>query len=373
MKVNQSQQIPGRLTLFVSNFVGTVPKGGREMLSKMNLEALSMICPDCLKVCELARSRDKVTSLTLILRAFRGHMDGLTEQNVSEVLKIIQFDGVRQVFVDGSNLGGLVAILKRSFPAVEVITFFHNVEARFFWGSFKSVRTLRSLGVLMANYLAERKAAMLSDKLICLSTRDSIVLRAIYGRGATHISPLALEDKLPARPIVNQFREVEPYALFVGGNFYANRIGIEWFAKKVAPWSVLKVCVVGFGMDEIRAKIQVPGKLEVIGPVDNLYAWYQDAQFVIAPIFDGSGMKTKVAEALMFGKKIVGTPEAFAGYEDIVDIAGWSCKNAEEFLAGMQVAQRTINLAFDPFLRDLYERKYSFPAATARLAQVLSA
>ena len=46
------------------------------------------------------------------------------------------------------------------------------------------------------------------------------------------------------------------------------------------------------------------------------------AALVIAPIFDGSGMKTKVAEALMHGKHVVGTPEAFSGYAaDIVAAA----------------------------------------------------
>ena len=35
-----------------------------------------------------------------------------------------------------------------------------------------------------------------------------------------------------------------------------------------------------------------------------------------SPIFYGSGMKTKVAEALMHGKRIIGTNNAFAGYDN---------------------------------------------------------
>ena len=41
----------------------------------------------------------------------------------------------------------------------------------------------------------------------------------------------------------------------------------------------------------------------VVGEVESLAQWYHDAYFVVAPIFDGSGMKTKVAEALMYGKE----------------------------------------------------------------------
>jgi hypothetical protein len=31
--------------------------------------------------------------------------------------------------------------------------------------------------------------------------------------------------------------------------------------------------------------------------------WYEHANLIISPIFSGSGMKSKVGEAMMFGKK----------------------------------------------------------------------
>lgn len=40
-----------------------------------------------------------------------------------------------------------------------------------------------------------------------------------------------------------------------------------------------------------------------------------NADFLIAPIFEGSGMKLKTAEALMYGKTVFGTTEAFEGYD----------------------------------------------------------
>lgn len=36
---------------------------------------------------------------------------------------------------------------------------------------------------------------------------------------------------------------------------------------------------------------------------------------MVMPIFSGSGMKVKTAEALMYGKFLIGTKEAFEGYE----------------------------------------------------------
>ena len=109
----------------------------------------------------------------------------------------------------------------------------------------------------------------------------------------------------------------------------------------------------------------------VVGTVDDLSEWYLNACFVIAPIFDGSGMKTKVAEALMYGKRIIGTPEAFSGYEGIADRVGWICTTAADFVNAIEQANSSIAGSFDPALRVLYEEHYSFAAKKRRLSQIL--
>jgi glycosyltransferase involved in cell wall biosynthesis len=138
----------------------------------------------------------------------------------------------------------------------------------------------------------------------------------------------------------------------------------------VVPWIDIPVVIVGKGFETMRVELERPGKVTVIGEVDSLSDWYRRCQFVIAPIFDGSGMKTKVAEALMYGKKIIGTPEAFVGYEKIVDRAGYVCETSKEFIYAMEVATRTINLGFDYEVRSLYEELYSFNAAYKRMKYI---
>jgi glycosyltransferase involved in cell wall biosynthesis len=357
--------------LMLTKQLKSLPMGGREMLCKLNNDSLKAILGNQLILFEL--SNPGQLNLLKILDAIRGNIDGLCPKTIEQVFLLIKQKQVRQVFVDGSNLGGFIAQLKQTMPSVEVITFFHNVEARFFWGALKTTKSARAMAVFIVNYLAERKATRFSDKRICLSVRDSELLRTLYGKGATHIAPIALEDKLTDKPLEHQLDTEEPFALFVGGNFYANREGISWFVKNVALRIDIKVCVVGNGMEVMRDELTIDGRVEVIGTVNNLAEWYGRAQFVIAPIFDGSGMKTKVAEALMYGKKVVGTPEAFSGYEDIVEKAGWVCTNADEFVLAIQTAERTINISFDHILRELYKSKYSLPAATARLTKVLLA
>ena len=348
-----------------------VPTGGRELLCKLNYDVLLSLYGDQLVLCEL--HDDGLRGLKGALNAFRGHIDGLNALSIEAALKKIREANIPQVFVDGSNLGGFVAVLKRRMPAVEVITFFHNVEARFFWGSWRLHKTLHALGVLVANALAERKAVKFSDRIVCLSGRDSALLKRLYGRGASHIAPMVLEDKCPAAFAELANQAPERFALFVGGTFYANRAGIEWFVREVVPQIDLPIYIVGRGFEALRSELAIPGKVTVVGAVDCLGDWYHRAQFIIAPIFDGSGMKTKVAEALMYGKKIVGTPEAFSGYEDIAEHAGWVCQDVNGFVRAINEACTSITHTFDPDLRTLYEKKYSFNSATMRLCAILAA
>jgi glycosyltransferase involved in cell wall biosynthesis len=344
------------------------PRGGREMLSKLNYDVLNLILPDCFILYEVPPS--KLRGFYKTIMAFFGYIDGLTPQVNLTVFDLIIRENIQLVFVDGSNLGGFVSALKDRMPRVEIILFCHNVETSFFWGAWKRDKSFHAFGVFIVNYLAERKAIMYSDKIIALSSRDSQLLKRIHSRSATHISPIGIEDKLQSNHTLIYSDFEVPFALFVGGNFYANRQGILWFLKNVVPLIDIKIVVIGNCMEAIRDQIDIPGCVEVVGSVDCLADWYRHAHFVIAPIFDGSGMKTKVAEALMYGKKIVGTPEAFSGYEDVSQSIGWICNNAEEFAVAIANARTTITTFFDPEMRKLYEKLYSPEAVQNRLSQV---
>ena len=341
------------------------------MLCKLNHDVLKDIYGDRLTVLEL--KKQPINSFKLIANAFQGHIDGVNTETISIASNFIVGMNIKKVFVDGSNLGGILRVIKQNFPQVEVTTFFHNVESRFFFGSLKKACTLHALAVLMVNYLTERNSVLCSDKLICLSARDSNLLNKLYGRAATHISPIALQDKLPHFEATKLGESSEIFALFVGGDFYANRAGISWFVKNVAPRINIKTCIIGKGFEDLKDVLEVSGRVKVIGAVDSLADWYRNAHFVIAPIFDGSGMKTKVAEALMFGKRIIGTPEAFSGYENNTKMLGTVCATAAEFVEAINSATSEVLQVFDPKLRELYEVNYSFTAARSRLATILAA
>jgi glycosyltransferase involved in cell wall biosynthesis len=342
------------------------PPGGRELLSRLNARALRAVFGDGLTVHRLRKSDAR------LIDALRGRLYGLDGREIARIVARIGEISAGQVFVDGSNLGHIVAPIKRAHPHVRVVTFFHNVEARFFLGAARMKRTALSLGLLAANYVAERRAVRHSDAIICLSARDGEQLRRLYGRGADYISPLALDDAaLPSRATIAP--DGERYLLFVGGAFYANLHGIGWFAREVAPRSPLPVVIVGCGMEILKREFGGSPGIRIIGQTDDLATWYAGAHCVVAPVFEGSGMKTKIAEALMFGKRVIGTKEAFSGYDRDVVSAGWQAETAPEFLAAIKDMVEAGLPDFDPLSRATYESSHSFAAATRRMANIMLA
>ncbi len=354
--------------LLITNELHEHPKGGRELLCKLNYESLKAIYGDNLHLFEL----DKVygRGFPAFFSALAGHIDGISSKSIARVLECIAEEGINQLFIDGSNLGELAMQARKTFPALDITVFFHNVEAVFFWDSFKQVKTARALAICAVNYLAERKAVRASNRRICLSGRDSDGLKRLYGRTGTDISPMAVMDMLPSQPKSTMVDA--KYALFVGGIFYANVSGIRWYAKHVAPFAQIRTLVVGHGFLKYKSELEQYGGIEVIGGVENVSPFYINAQFVVAPIFGGSGMKTKVAEALMFGKRIIGTSEAFSGYESVAKRAGLVCKTAEGFLDAINAICAHDCPDFDQRLRTLYLNEYSYPAAQERLQSIMA-
>jgi polysaccharide biosynthesis protein PslH len=363
--------MPAAGILLITKRISEQPSGGREMLCKLNRDCLSELFGDRLTVLEL--DSQPVVGAGGVFDALRGHFDGVNHGAINAAVQLINRAKIASVFIDGSNLGEVAAALRRQAPSVTITTFFHNVEARFFFGSLKISPSLRALAVLIVNYLAEKKAVRYSDRIITLSCRDSNLLRAIYGRSGDFVAPMSLEDKLPQAGgrinVADTCKEL--YILFVGGAFYANLAGATWFIKHVVPHIRIRTILVGKGLEVLRLDGEPNPKVKVVGPVQNVAEYYLHAHVVIAPIFDGSGMKTKVAEALMFGKKVVGTQEAFSGYEDVAEKVGWVCATADDFIEAINRLEHTALPGFDGEIREVFERQYSYEAAKTRLARAL--
>lgn len=359
-----------RSILRIGNALQPHPRGGREMLSRLHVDAMRELFSDRFAEFELHKPAQVKSIAGAIVR---GHVDGLSPVVLEQLVGELHDKRIVEAWIDGSNLGAAAAMIRRRCAGVRITTFFHNCETRFFLDALRRGPAPRALGVLAANARAERLAVRNSDRVVCLNERDSRQLSLLHGRGADAILPMALRDECGGPGGSGGEGGEGGHALFVGGDFYANVRGMNWFTRHVAPHSALPVVVVGKGMERHRQRLEANGNVRVVGEVEDVAPWYLGAKFVLAPIFDGSGMKTKVAEALMFGKRVVGTPEAFVGYEQHAGEIGVVCRTAADFLDAMRAEDGRASPSVDSALRGIYEAHYSRDAAKAHLAAILRA
>jgi len=345
--------------------------GGRELLSSLHAELLKSICGQHFTIFIIPQTQD--SPFAKLLRGLRGLVNGLSNNVLLDVVSQVESNAINTVFLDGSNLGFLAMYLKRNLPHIEVITFYHNIETRFFWGLLRRSLNVKSLLVFITNYIAERLATRYSDRIICLNTRDSELLYRYFQRRASYICPLALRRPDTPNNVSQSVLPERPYALFVGGAFYANLQGIEWYSKYISPHLDIPLYVIGHGVKESLNHCSLSSNIIILGSVEYLEPWYINSAFVIAPIFDGSGMKTKVAEALMYGKKIVGTPEAFIGYELALPSAGWCCSTPEQFLNACITAAHEVSHPSNTNLVSIYYQHYSPDAVYRQFCRILRA
>ena len=232
---------------------------------------------------------------------FESNIDGINQTTKKKLIKIIEEKKIKYIFIEGSNLGGLCKYLKLYNSKIKIVVFFHNVESKFFFDNFKIKKTIHSLGVLIANYIAEKKSCDYSDKSITLTKDDKNLVYRIYGKKVNYITPLFKED-LRQNQNTEIIKNKKNFILFVGSAFYANIKGIEWFVDKVLPNINYDLAVIGNNFEKFHNLLNNK-KIIFLGKVNNIDKWYKNASFVISPIFLGSGMKSKIVEAMMYGKK----------------------------------------------------------------------
>jgi hypothetical protein len=86
------------------------------------------------------------------------------------------------------------------------------------------------------------------------------------------------------------------------------------------------------------------------------YLW---ADFMVLPIFSGSGMKVKTCESMMYGRNILGTDETFEGYREHVSGNVRLCNTALDYIDAITYYAAHPVPRFNAQARDAFLRHYS--------------
>lgn len=286
-----------------------------------------------------------------------------------EIMKIIYSKNIELVFLDNSMYGNTIKKIKKKFGQIKVISFFHDIKKDLFKQHLKSYG-IKFLPKYLTGIYNEKLTVRYSDKTIVLSKREQALFEKLYKSSPNEIIPIYSKDKYKYEQNLQPNCNTKVRALFVGGYYYPNVNGIKWFIKNVLDSVDVTLDIVGYNMEKLKDEIQ-NSKVNIIGSVDDVSEYYENCSFIIAPIFEGGGMKTKVAEALMYGKPILGTSEAFEGYDFEKNEFTCVCNENEEFINAINsIDYKSIHLSKNQ-IRQIYLENYSEGAIRKKLKQCL--
>ena len=129
--------------------------------------------------------------------------------------------------------------------------------------------------------------------------------------------------------------------VFVGALDYKPNVdGVRWFAAEVWPrlserlpgieWKIV-------GRRPTRAVLELgrlPG-VTVVGQVPDVRPSMADSAIVIAPLMIARGLQNKVLEAMAFGKPVVGSPAALAGFGHAGELPAVAAVTPEEWVGAI--------------------------------------
>lgn len=299
----------------------------------------------------------KKSNILSLCSLMEGYYPPISYKDKKQILNIIKNKNIEIVFFDGSIYGGVVAQVK--MKNCFTISFCHNCEWDYNSVRFGKKKSLKKWIYGKSIYKNEKIALKNSDRIITFLNRDSERITELYGVNSTVQIPLTIEDKASGVfPFKNKEKRI---CLLFGPAQSANIDGFSWFAKEVSPHLKCKTVIAGKGFDKYKRDLENQN-VQVIGYVKDLVEIYENTSIVAIPLFSGGGMKVKTVEALMFGKYIVGTTEAFEGYNLDFEKVGGICNDAPHFI-------KTINSILEKkefnnyYSRNMYLEKYSIEAS----------
>lgn len=256
-------------------------------------------------------------------------------------------------------------------PHKKLIVRVHNVEADYSYNNLLHKKNL--VNILEAKFAGKRERQIVNAAklLIALTEKDKERLCSLYQISEEKITivPVCLESP---SPITGSDEEKKELCMILNGSlwFGPNYEGIKWFLDHVYSKLNFPKHLIIAGSRPNQELIDYTRTIDSITLVDtppDMTSYLKMADLSVAPVFDGAGMKVKVAEALSFGLPVAGTSHAFEGYDIEDGVNSFRADTAKEFIdkitkySSLDSDQR---LEIKKNSYELYRRKYSQECST---------
>ncbi len=370
--------------LFISEYI-LDPKQGAYENTKSNYKAIcNIVGKENVTVVALNSERNIVHSSFITYQSYSsliGRISNILQGNVSvinnkiikEILTLIDNGNFDTVYFDNSYYGRLARKIKKRYISIKLVVFFHDIMFEFAVQHMK-LGLFKRFPEFITMIYNEWLSTKYCDKKIVLNDRENNNLYKYYHIKADILLPVCYEDQVDDFYFKETQKDTGEFRLlFVGGYQWANNRGIEWFITNVFPNldSNIYLYIAGRNMvrlDKEKHFSDNPYIIVVSNPdMEELKRLYASANVVIAPIFNGAGMKTKTAEALMYGKAYLASSEALCGYENLQRCL---CNTKEDFISRINSYYYNNVDKFIDTNRQIYLKLYSVEAKENRLKDI---
>jgi glycosyltransferase involved in cell wall biosynthesis len=208
-------------------------------------------------------------------------------------------------------------------------------------------------------FLTEKIILNSANLILTFSHKDKDLIKNNYHLNSEVVSFFI--DKKIKEINYNEILISRKFCFYGAWNRPENREGLIWFINEVLPYvdNEIKFEIIGPGIDaSLLNRIKVNDQIQYLGFLDNPYLKIAESQALIAPIFNGAGVKVKVIESLATGTPIIGTEIAFEGINDLGLNSMISCSKAEDFINNINNFQKE-NFSDKVEIKLLFERSYA--------------
>ncbi|MCR5231207.1 MAG: glycosyltransferase family 4 protein [Acholeplasmatales bacterium] len=218
------------------------------------------------------------------------------------------------VFIDYINVGYYFDYIKKSFSGKYGRIFFkdHNIEYQLVEQEMNKNKGIKK-SILKYEYKQtykyEKRLVLLANICYTVSDQNTNILKK-YNENTYTMNPVYKENNMHNLTDNNNI-------LYIGNlSWNQNLIGLNWFVEKVFPSikaeiSDAKLVVAGSGgKADLFCNVC---DVDYLGFVDDLQPLYKNSKVFIVPLFDGSGIRIKILDALNNHIAIVSTPKGCEG------------------------------------------------------------
>ncbi|MBY5947415.1 glycosyltransferase [Photobacterium rosenbergii] len=233
------------------------------------------------------------------------------------IISIIKRSIPDVIYIHGTKHGFLLKCISL-FTKKKIILVTDNVESALFKRLYLEEKSFRRKIKLIFELLCIRISESLSINnatvISFITSHDLNVTKEKYKfKQKSMVWPVTIYDDTGK---TNYDRS--SYALFTGSFKFQPNIDAVNELHSLVKSHHCRVIVAGLSASKLDDNLKDHIEVVCTPSEDEMRSLFENALFFISLVRFGSGMKTKVAEALKFGLPVIGTQHSFIGYEDIL-------------------------------------------------------